>query len=212
MTGNQNSPDSTTLDQVHDLTIYPDYFRAFAKGYMAAWTDDGCPIYQDLMLAADIIPLLTTITVLDLREPEMARYRFCGSEVVAQTGVDLSGQNLLELVPADGRDDLYTDMKAMLACPCGNFSQHLDVYASGKSVKSESLSLPLKSRPGSPAGLLITLHGSEWTFLADAQRGALLGDGDLRIGAEWTQSLFVDTGDGTPGPTAFQRDQAAINS
>lgn len=211
MVGKQILSDSTTIDQVHDLTIYPDYFRGFAKGYMAAWAADGCPIYQDLMLAADIIPLLTTMTVLDLREPEMARYRFCGSQVVAQTGVDLTGQNLLDLVPADGRDDLYTDMKAMLACPCGNFSQHLDIYDSGKSVKSESLSLPLKSKPGAPAGLLITLHASEWTFLADAQRAALLGDGDLRIGAEWIQSLFVDTGNGTPGPTAFQRDQPAIN-
>lgn len=212
MVGKQILSDCTTIDQVHDLTIYPTYFRSFAKGYMAAWTADGCPIYQDLMLAADIIPLLTTITVLDLREPETARYRFCGSEVVAQTGVDLSGQNLLDLVPAEGRDDLYTDMKAMLACPCGNFSQHLDIYDSGKNVKSESLSLPLKSKPGAPAGLLITLHASEWTLLADAQKRHLLGDGDLRIGAEWIQSVFVDTGDGTPGLTAFQRDQPDINS
>lgn len=197
--------DNTKIDQVHKLTIYPDYFRTFVKGYMASRTPEGCPLYQDLMLEAHIAPLLTTITVLDLHEPDTARYRFCGSFVGEHTGVDLTGLDLLDLVPTEGRDGLYTDMKAMLARPCGNFSQHLDLYNSGKSVKSESVSLPLRSKADAPADLLITLHTSEWTFLPDAQRRAMLADGDIRVGAEWMQSLFVDTGDGTPGLTALQK-------
>lgn len=199
------------IDRVHELTIYPEYFGGFTKGYVAALTGDSCPDYQDFMLQGDIAPFLTTLTVLDLQEPDTARYRFCGSAVVDQTGTDLTGQNLLDLVPEEGRNDLYADMSAMIACPCGNFSQHLDIFSSGKSVASESLSLPLKSKVNSKPDLLVTLHASEWTFLPDALRHSRLRDGDMQIGAEWIQSVFVDIMYGTPGPTAFQRNQSGTN-
>lgn len=202
--------DSTGIGEVHTLTIYPDYYRAFVRGYMTAWTPEACPVYQDLVLEANIAPLLATITILDLQEAGAVRYRFCGSGIVDHTGMDLTGLDLLDLVPAEGKDGLYTDMKSMLSQPCGNFSQHLDVYHSGKSVNSESLSLPLRSRPDEPEDLLITLHASEWTVLPDAQRTAMLADNDVRVGADWIQSLFVDIGHGTPGPTALYRDQSDI--
>ena len=202
--------DSEKIDQVHKLTIYPEYFGGFTKGYMAALDSGGCPIYQDFMLEGNVAPLLTTISVLDLQETGIARYRYCGSHVVDQTGMDLTGQNLLDLVPKEGRDDLLTDMTAMITHPCGNFSQHLDLYASGKNVRSESLSLPLRSKAAASPGLLMTLHASEWTFLPDAQKQGLLGGGDVRIGAEWTKSVFVDLMYGTPGPTALQRNQPGI--
>lgn len=202
------SAEDVRIDQVHKLTIYPDYFSAVTKGYMAALAGGGCPDYQDFMLQGDIAPLLNTLTVLDLQEPGVARYRFCGSGVADSTGIDLTGQNLLDLVPEEGREDLYADMAAMIAQPCGNFSQHLDLYSSGQNVASESLSLPLRSKASSPPGLLVTLHASEWTFLPESKRRALLQEGDIRIGAEWLQSVFVDIMHGTPGPTAHQQSQA----
>lgn len=147
------SGEDVKVDQVHKLTMYPDYFRAFTKGYMASLSQDSCPDYQDFMLQSDIAPLLGTLTILDLQEPDIVRYRFCGSGVVDHTGMDLTGQNLLDLVPEEGRKDLYADMRAMVAQPCGNFSRHLDLYSSGRSMASESLSLPLGSKSGSPPGL-----------------------------------------------------------
>ena len=202
------SAEGVKIDQVHELTLYPDYFAGFTKGYVAALTREACPNYQDFMLQSDIAPLLNTLTVLDLQEPEIARYRFCGSGVIDSTGIDLTGLNLFDLVPGEGREDLYADMAAMIAHPCGNFSQHLDLYSNGQSVASESLSLPLRSKASSPPGLLVTLHASEWTFLPESKRRAMLNDGDMRIGAEWLQSVFIDIMHGTPGPTAHQRDQA----
>lgn len=201
--------EDATIDRVHRFTMYPPYYRAFTKGYVAATGQNICPDYQDFMLQGDIAPLISTITVLDLQEPDTARYRYCGAGVVDHTGVDLTGQNLLDLIPAEGREDLYADMAAMIAQPCGNFSKHLDLYSNGKSVASDSLSLPLRAKADSPPGLLVTLHASEWTFIPDAQRRALLQDGDLRIGADWLQSVFVDITHGTPGLTALQREQAS---
>lgn len=211
MNSSEISVEDAKIDQVHKFTTYPEYFGGFAKGYIAGLTQDGCPNFHDFMLQGDIAPFLSTLTVLDLQEPDTARYRFCGSAVVDQTGTDLTGQNLLDLVPEEGRNDLYADMSAMIACPCGNFSQHLDIFSSGKSVASESLSLPLKSKVNSKPNLLVTLHASEWTFLPDAHRRSLLRGGDMQIGAEWIQSVFVDIMYGTPGPTAFQRNQSDIN-
>ncbi len=203
----QISYDSEKIDEVHRLTLYPPYFGQFTKDYRLALADGGCPVYVDFFLRDNITPLLGTLSVLDLREEDSVLYRYCGSGITASTGADLTGLNLLDLVPAEGREDLYTDMKAMIAHPCGNFSQHLDVYASGKSVTSESLSLPFKSASDSRVNCLMTLHASEWTIVSEGQKRNLIDSGDMRIGVEWIQSIFVDIGFGTPGPTALQRDQ-----
>lgn len=196
------------ISQVLDHALFPTYLGGFIKGFMAAMGDDVCPNYQDFMLNEDVAPFVTALTVLDLREPKVARYRFCGSGVFDRTGVDLTDHNLLDLLPEEGREELYADMLAMMANPCGNFSRHVDTFASGNGVTSESLSLPLKHRKNASAALLVTLHTSEWTFLPEAQRNDPLEAGEIQIGSDWLQSVFVDIGNGTPGQTTFQKNQS----
>lgn len=202
--------DVEKLDQVHKLTIHPEYFNSFTKSYFAALTPGDVPEYQDFILRDRIAPLLTIISVLDLQKQDSARYRFCGSMIVEKTGTDLTGLDLLDLVPPEGRDGLYADMRAMIHHPCGNFSQHIDLFSSGKGLKSDSLALPLKSRRDSQADLLITLHASEWTILSENHKRASPGKEDVQIGIDWVQSIFVDIGNGTPGPTNFQRSQSGV--
>lgn len=196
------------ISQVLDHALFPTYLGGFIKGFMAAMGDDVCPNYQDFMLNEDVAPFVTALTVLDLREPKVARYRFCGSAVFDRTGVDLTDHNLLDLLPEEGREELYADMMAMMTGPCGNFSRHVDTFASGKGVTSESLSLPLKHHKDASAALLVTLHTSEWAFLPKAQRNDPLEAGEIQIGTDWLQSVFVDIGNGTPGQTAFQKNQS----
>lgn len=203
--------DIAKIDQVHKLSLRPEWFGGFSKSYIAALGPGDVPEYQDFILQDKIVPLLTIISVLGFQEPDCAQYRYCGSAVVDQIGTDLTGLDLLDMVPSEGREGLYTDMKAMLEYPCGNFSQHIDLYSGGKSMKSDSLALPLRSRSDSGVDLLITLHASEWTNLAEGQKQALLREEEVQIGIDWVQSIFVDLGNGTPGPTNLQRTNSSAN-
>ncbi len=197
--------DSVDIKYTHKLTTHPDYFHQFAKVYRAALSHSDIPIYRDFLNLNKMQPFLSTISVLDLREFDRAQYRFCGAILTAHTGADLTGQNLFELIPKKDKDDVHYDLKSMMNHPCGNFSRHMDLYAGGKRLAAESLSLPLKSSIDSPTDYLVTLHASEWVFTPDANVTVLHKNTGMQIGVEWLQSIFVDIGYGIPGPTGNQR-------
>ncbi len=187
-----------TIDTVLEVPSHREEFTSFVTGYNLARGGELAPTLDGLLLQEELIPILAETAIFEIKEPGTIIYRLCGSGVVRRVGSDLTGANLVDFVPDESKETLYSDLARMSETPCGNYSRYRNIYSTGREATAESMSLPVISDTGADRFLMVSYHLTE---PAPPSQDKL---GETQIGADWEESFFIDVGAGTPGPTAFQ--------
>lgn len=157
----------------------------------------GLPLRADVDPAA-IRPLLPYIYILELKSDDAVFVRLAGTALRRLYGLEMTGMNMLDLVPPEHRASrLWRTLQAM-SRPCGMSYVRNHRYASGAVDAVESIFLPVtvdRATDGTKArqmlGIAASLSDRRW--IAEDETGALMMPHVFR---------FVDVGFGVPATTA----------
>lgn len=175
----------------------------FVTGYDQVRGDAPLPHFESYMLHESTIDLLDNAILFEPRGEGEFIYRFCGSAVVARSGADLTGMNLIKLWPESEQGPLYRHLMTLVHTPCGNFAKIEQVFASGAIVRGESLTLPVLSEKN-PTGVFLLAC----TLMDQASLSELEPD-DYVEDIRWRASFFVDVGHGVPAAAPAEYNRAA---
>jgi hypothetical protein len=161
--------------------------------------------YWESLPAEGLVPRRRDIDPIALRDhlPDiiLARFedgerrlvlRLVGTGHVARWGSDLTGRNYLELIPEPVRPVAWARLRLIVDHPVGTHTFRLESYQSGRTVRMESLSLPLRG-PDGPVNMMIN-------FSREAERvvqpPSLLGPGQAFV--DTLETRYIDLGAGAP--------------
>jgi len=195
--------------QLSELASNLKVFSGFAAGYQDLRDGIEIPLLEDCLTSEAFAPILQETIVLELAGPGQIVYRLCGTRVEERIGMDMTGQNLVDFVPKDRREDLFKDISAMVSNCCGNYSRYRNSYSDGRHLEGENLSLPVRSEQTPRKIFLIALNSTGEIGKMDVRLQGYNKGQQTQIGAEWLRSVFVDVGFGVPGQTTFE---AQLNS
>lgn len=99
----------------------------------------------DLVELASILP---QVSLLDAVSPDEMRYMLVGSEIVARSGEELTGINLLDLFTPECRPFVSRCIIDLFNVPCALVCRTTILYQSGNTAMSQSLCLPLQKEKG----------------------------------------------------------------
>lgn len=140
----------------------------------------------DFTRLASILP---NVSVLEVFNPEEIRYRLVGSDIVARFGGELTGVNLLEVFSDNSRKLLSQSLVETVSRPCAGFCQTSITYQSGRKVRIQILSTPLKTEDHTLGRTLMIQRIVE-------PREPITNDVVSIIGAEAFSIQYIDIGGG----------------
>lgn len=187
---------ATTLETAPALAKDQEIVSRFLDGYASARGDGLVPVLQDYVVGA-LLPFLPDVTVLELVAPGEITYRLCGTNIVQRIGQEVTGMNLLDFFLPELREATFIDSTSIVTIPCGNYSRYQNIYASGLLAEVESISLPVRSEENANVNFLMTFHTLEEVALEN-----LTGE-ETRVGISWSESTFINLGNGIPGRNAL---------
>lgn len=118
--------------------------------------------------------------------------RLVGTGHVTRWGSDLTGSNYLDLIPAAMREVAWARLRLIVDHPVGTHTFRMESYKSGRTVRMESVSLPLRG----PSGAVDTMMN----FSREAETGLVpaqgLGPGQAFVDA--VETRYLDLGAGEP--------------
>jgi len=114
--------------------------------------------------------LLNCIWLLDYRGPEEILVRLCGTSIDRRFGIEITGRNLLHLIPRDLRASYRTMFGDMSRLPCGYLASG-DILLHGTRRTTEAVYLPLAG----PDGRVSVIAGSTHLFDSSHEVGNLEG-------------------------------------
>lgn len=119
--------------------------------------------------------------------------RLFGTGLVSFNGGDLTGKDFLLSAEPELRDTISYTVRKQLEHPCGRTDIREVSSSSGKSVETQSLSLPLETEDGRPPSIVLFLNYRD-TIGYGETLGAVLEISSIR---------WVDIGAGVPEDDAF---------
>ncbi|MEQ9518871.1 MAG: PAS domain-containing protein [Parvibaculum sp.] len=140
---------------------------------------------------ASIPQLFKHIAIFDLNGPEEIIYRLAGTGIEERTGIDPTGMNLFDLVPAHRRTFTSETMWRIATHPVGMLLEYENILRNGKRAEMRSLYLPL--RVGTSEKMrIISIHVIEKTVGFEEERT------NPEFAAVINQLTWIDIGAGTP--------------
>jgi hypothetical protein len=171
------------------------------QGLADYWTSlcppDRLPLRSDIDPAA-IQPLLPYIYILELKTDDTVFVRLAGTALRRLYGREMTGMNMLDLVPPAHRAARLRRTLQAASHPCGMCYIRSHRYASGAVDEVESMFLPLTVDPatdGTRARQMIGIAASlsERRWIAEDETGTLMMPRAFR---------FLDVGFGVPPMSA----------
>ena len=169
-----------------------------------AWRVARCLPQRSDIDPADLRLVLPYIIIVEIRAPDQAIVRLAGTAYREMFGLELTGQNLNDLVSGEARRIGAYRNYAAATWPCGRHAEVSYTYSKGAADTFEFLSLPLEAeRPEEPPVLISAMQsilGRRWQ---NERVQSVAGQpGDF--------SRYVDIGRGVPlslhPPTDFLPD------
>ena len=165
------------------LTTLMDCWREGAAGGVL-------PDTRQLQLAR-LAPWMPDITKWSLQGPRDIPYTLAGTRVGERLGMDPTGMNLYELVPASIRDVIARSFHEAVSRPCGFFGHYENVNTAGRHSSIQSLYLPLKPDPdGTPKMIGVHVPGDMIDYQKPVQRAS--------VATTIIDFFWIDLGFGAP--------------
>lgn len=170
---------------------------AKACEFFAYW--DGLPKHGLIPRRSDLDPVALKTLLADL---VICKYEFDGEGALVfrlvgtnheqRWGRSLTGLNYLDLVPRERRALAWARQRLIVEHPCGTHSFRVETFATGRSVRLESTTLPLRG-PDGAADMLVSLSAEA----PDRKTAAWqLGPGQSITDSQLGR--FIDIGNGEP--------------
>jgi hypothetical protein len=146
------------LDQVNPITMSQVETQNF-KEVFAHWKslcdgdDNAIPTAEafDLIAVPNALP---DITYWDFFRSGDIICRFAGTHITERTRTEITGVHLRDIMPAHTEPMILDDFRLMISHPCGMRYVVENKHTSGKIVRLQSISLPLRTESDSIARVI----------------------------------------------------------
>lgn len=136
-------PEDLTADRAEPLH---EKNRQFLQYWLSIRASGHMPLKDDFD-PVSIPDLLNCIWLLDYRGPDEILVRLCGTSIDRRFGIEITGRNLLSLIPGDLRSIYGAMFGDICRLPCGYLTSG-DILLHGARRTTEAIYLPLARTDG----------------------------------------------------------------
>ena len=140
----------------------------------------------------DLAPLVSQVTIIEVRSRYEARVRLVGTSVRDVTGSEVTGQNWIDMAPEEQREERAERVHRHIELPCGSRTVTGTELRSGLVIMTEFAAFPiLPNKDGFPPQIIGCFHPLTDNYLSpDAGTGLAASNPNY--------FAYLDIGAGTP--------------